>query len=345
MKNISLLLCLFVLSLDSTFFQRNADIESISKIMSANKIPGVSYTWLESGKKKESYALGIANNNNQPIDQETVFSAASLSKPIFAYIVFQLVEEGLFDLDTPLSTYFEYQDLIEESNYKLVTARMILSHTSGLPNWRKGELKFQYNPGERFRYSGEGFVWLQKVTEHLKEKSLEELAQEYVFHPLGMKRSSFVYLEEFDDNHSLSFKKNGKQIAKSKIKNPNAAASLQTTSYDYALFLEALLSGKRMNPYFQQLMFTPQVPVDPTDGKEQQIFWGLGVGIQVTPEGKQIFQWGDNYTFRGYFTANVDKGNAVIYFTNSENGLSPVREFVKFAIPDPQPACDWLGYK
>lgn len=342
MKYLSILFCCLV---GITFsFEKNADVGSISKIMSEKNIPGISYSWLEEGKIKESFAIGKANNDNQPIDQETVFSAASLSKPIFAYIVFQLVEEGILELDTPLYTYFDYPDIAHDPRNKLVTAKMVLSHTSGLPNWRKGKLQFQYEPGERFRYSGEGFVWLQKVTEHLKGKNLEQLAKEYVFEPLGMKRSSFVFLEEFEANHSLSFKKNGKQMGKSKVKNPNAAASLQTTSYDYALFLEALLEGKRMNPNLQQLMFTPQIPVDPEEGKEQQVYWGLGVGIQETTEGRQVFQWGDNFTFRGFFTANIETGNAMVYFTNSQNGLSPVREFVGLAMPDPQPACDWLNY-
>ena len=344
MKYFSILFCMIGLLSIALFPPIDADIELISKIMSDKNIPGISYAWLQEGKLKENFAIGKANNDNQPIDQETVFSAASLSKPIFAYIVFQLVDEGILALDTPLYTYFDYLDIAHDPRHKLVTAKMVLSHTSGLPNWRKGKLQFQYEPGEQFRYSGEGFVWLQKVTEHLKGKGLEELAQENVFQPLGMKRSSFVYLEEFDANHSLSFKKNGKQIGKSKVKNPNAAASLQTTAYDYALFLEALLEGKKMNPGLQQLMFTPQVQVNLKEGKGQQVYWGLGVGIQETSEGRQIFQWGDNFTFRGFFTANVESRNAVVYFTNSQNGLSPVRELVKLVMPDPQPACDWLNY-
>ncbi|MCH6232905.1 serine hydrolase domain-containing protein [Cognataquiflexum rubidum] len=344
MKYFSILFCLSGLLADVLFFQDKVDISSISKIMDEKEIPGLSYSWLEEGKLKESFAIGRANNKNQPVDQETVFSAASLSKPIFAYLVLQMVAEGILDLDMPLYTYFDYPDIAHDPRHKLVTSKMVLSHTSGLPNWRKGKLQFQYEPGERFRYSGEGFVWLQKVVEHLKGNNLEELAKEYVFEPLGMERSSFVFLEEFDANHSLSFKKNGKQMGKSKVKNPNAAASLQTTAYDYALFLEALLEGKKMSPGFQQLMFTPQVQVNLKEGKGQQVYWGMGVGIQETTEGRQIFQWGDNFTFRGFFTANIETGNAVVYFTNSQNGLSPVRELVKLGMPDPQPACDWLNY-
>lgn len=318
--------------------------DAISKILQEKQIPGISYTYLEGGKIKGSFSLGKASDQNQTINQETVFSGASLSKPIFAYLVMQLVNEGILNLDTPLSEYYTYSDIQDEPNYRLVTAKMILSHTSGLPNWRTNALKFKYDPGERFSYSGEGYVWLQHVVEHLKGKSLEELAQEYVFQPLGMTRSSYVFLEDFKDNHSLSFKKNGEQSSKNKVKTGNAAASLQTTSYDFGLFLEALLSGKRINEGLHQLMFSPVVSVEPKEGQKQELYWGLGVGIQQTSAGKQIFQWGDNYTFRGYFTANVENGNGVVYFSNSENGLKPVRELVALALSDPQPACDWMDY-
>jgi CubicO group peptidase (beta-lactamase class C family) len=142
MKYFSILLCLFGLLCIAFFPPINADIESISKIMSDKNIPGISYAWLQEGKLKENFAIGKANNDNQPIDQETVFSAASLSKPIFAYIVFQLVDEGILALDTPLYTYFDYQDIAHDPKHKLVTAKMVLSHTSGLPNWRKGKLQF-----------------------------------------------------------------------------------------------------------------------------------------------------------------------------------------------------------
>ncbi|HSF53009.1 MAG TPA: serine hydrolase domain-containing protein [Algoriphagus sp.] len=344
MKYLSLVFVLTGLFATSTFSQNQTLHEAISQITEENQIPGISYTYLEKGKIKDTFALGRANNKNSPVDKETVFSGASLSKPIFAYLIMQLVDEGTLNLDTPLSDYYKYPDIQNEPNHQIVTAKMVLSHTCGLPNWRSGKLKFKYEPGERFSYSGEGYVWLQRVVEHLKEKSLEELAQEYVFKPLGMTRSSYVYLQDFEENYSLSFKKNGDQTSKSKVKTGNAAASLQTTSHDFGLFLEALLAGKNISPELHQMMFNPMVPVEPKEDQKQELYWGLGVGIQQTDAGKQIFQWGDNFTFRGYFTANVENGNAIVYFSNSENGLKPVRELVKLVLPDPQPACDWMDY-
>jgi CubicO group peptidase (beta-lactamase class C family) len=344
MKSLFLAVSLFILGAFSAFSQNTSVSDGIATIMKELEIPGISYTYLESGKVKNSFALGRGSKKGIPIDRETVFSAASLSKPVFAYLVMQLVDEGVISLDVPLCDYYTYPDIQDEPDHRLVTAQMILSHTSGLPNWRTKKLSFKYKPGERFSYSGEGYVWLQRVIEHLKGKSLEELSQEYVFKPLEMTRSSYVFLADFEQNYTLSFKANGDQQAKNKIQTGNAAASLQTSSYDFGLFLEALLSGKRISPELHRRMLTPVVPVEPKEGQKQELYWGLGVGIQQTPDGKQIFQWGDNYTFRGYFTANVEDGTGVVYLSNSEKGLSKVRELVALVMADPQPACDWMDY-
>ena len=318
--------------------------EGIQEIMAQKMIPGITYAYLERGKLKEDIAMGTRDGNSNPVNTETVFSFASLSKPVFAYLVFRLIEEGILTLDQPLFTYYDYEDISHDPRHQLVTARMILSHTSGLPNWRKNKLEFKLDPGQDFSYSGEGYVWLQHVVTHLTHKNLEELAQEYVFQPLGMKRSSYVFLEEFEDNFSLSYRKNGNEMKKDKVKFGNAAASLQSTAHDFGLFLEALLAGRHLSRESRDLMFSPAVKVDPQKDQSGLVYWGLGVGIQETPSGRQIFQWGDNFTFRGYFTANLETKNAVVYFTNSESGLSPVRELVKLSLDDPQPATDWMGY-
>ncbi len=319
------------------------EVVELAEIMEENEIPGISLTYVKSGEINLETGQG-KKNDSEVVDQETVFSAASLSKPIFAYIVMQLVDEGTIDLDRPLHEYYEYPDVANEKRHLGVTAKMILSHTSGLPNWRKKKLKFLFEPGEKYSYSGEGYVWLQRVVEHLKQKRLDEIAQEYVFGPLGMTRSSYVFCPEFEDNYSISYRKNGVSREKNRISQENAAASLQTTAGDYGKFLIALMSGDAISDETRELMFTPVKTTQPKED-EPKIFWGLGVGIQMTEGGPQIFQWGDNWTFRGYFTANIETKDAVIYLTNSENGLIPVREFVGEFMTDPQPAADWLNYK
>ncbi|MHA7130184.1 serine hydrolase domain-containing protein [Algoriphagus namhaensis] len=335
---LSLLLILSHLA-TAQFLEQAAEV---NRIIQTQQIPAISLAYIESGAVKMELASG-KKSETETVGDQTVFDAASLSKPVFAYLVMKLVDEGTLDLDTPLAQYYDYTDLKGQKNYPKVTARMILSHTSGLPNWRKNKLKFIHAPDEKYSYSGEGYVWLQRVIENLKEKSLEHLAQAYVFEPLGMNRSSYIFSEKLSNDFSISYKKDGESRPKTGPGQANAAASLQTTASDYAKFLVALLAGNGISEELQNQMFTP---VKPVQAKEEnpQIFWGLGVGIQQTPSGMQIFQWGDNWTFRGYFTANIEDQNALVYFTNSENGLIPVRELVGTFLSDPQPAADWLDY-
>ena len=82
---------------------------------------------------------------NQLNDTATCFYAASLSKPVFAYLVMQLVDKGVINLDTPLYKYLpkplpeyeNYKDLVGDERWKLITARHCLNHTTGFPNWRQ----------------------------------------------------------------------------------------------------------------------------------------------------------------------------------------------------------------
>ncbi len=342
---LSILFLVFLSSAFEVIGQSEDRKIELTEIMSANSIPGLTLTFIENGQLSESFALGVKSlETGESVGNQTVFSGASLSKPIFAYLVMQLMEEGVLDLNTPLVNYFDYPDVNSDKRHLEVTAKMILSHTSGLPNWRKKELKFTNNPGEKYSYSGEGYVWLQRVIEHLKSKSLEELAKSYIFEPLEMNRSSYVFLKEFEDDFSESYKSNGDVNPKNKIQKSNAAASLQTTSEDYAKFLIALISDERLSSEYLNQMFTPVAPVRKDQTTDFPIYWALGVGIQETPNGNQIFQWGDNYTFKGFFTLNIRTGNGVVYFTNSENGLAPLEDILSRYLEDPQPAAVWLNY-
>ena len=149
-------------------------------------------------------AYGSRNlKNKQPLETSHNFYAASLSKPLFAFIVMKLVDLEKIDLDKPLVEYLEnplysyefqhdyenYKDSKTDKRYEKITARMCLSHTTGFPNWRyigkygidmEKALKIEFEPGTFYSYSGEGIQLLQFVVEQITKKGLEELAQEYV---------------------------------------------------------------------------------------------------------------------------------------------------------------------
>lgn len=141
------------------------------------------------------HGFGVKNAKiGLPVTAETVFEAASLSKPVFAYGVLKLIDQGKLGLDVPLTTYLPKPYIDGDERLNKITARIVLSHRTGFPNWRgKPSLKICFTPGERFSYSGEGYIYLQRVVEHITGKPLNEYITEAVFTPLGMANSSYVW--------------------------------------------------------------------------------------------------------------------------------------------------------
>ena len=138
--------------------------------MREHAIPGLSMVVIENGEVALHFELGVKNTETkESVDEETLFETASLSKPVFAYGVLKLVEKGKLDLDKPLVAYLPYPDIANDERGHSITARMVLAHTTGFPNWRpkNAPLKIHFQPGDRFSYSGEGFLFLQKVVEQV----------------------------------------------------------------------------------------------------------------------------------------------------------------------------------
>src|SRR5262249_6009005 len=143
--------------------------------------------------------------NHKPLTLDSVMTAASLTKPVFAVLVLQLVEQGVLDLDTPvirylpkpLPEYERYSDLASDARYEKITLRMLLDHTSGFPNWRRftddKRLRIYFEPGARYAYSGEGIALAQLIVETVTGKSAETLMSERIFQPLGMTRTSMIW--------------------------------------------------------------------------------------------------------------------------------------------------------
>ena len=152
-----------------------ADLEKqIPRLMEEAKTPGLSIAIIKDAKLFWRRGFGVKDNaSKEPVDNDTVFEAASMSKPVFAYAVMKLCERGIMNLDTPLTKYTSERFLEGDSRLDLITARHVLSHTSGFPNFRsrKEPLKIHFTPGEKWSYSGEGYSYLQSVVTHLTGNS------------------------------------------------------------------------------------------------------------------------------------------------------------------------------
>lgn len=319
----------------------------VPDLMVKGDVPGLQIAVLSAGEVGWSGAFGVREPGGGPVDRDTIFPAASLSKPVFGYLVMRLAERGVIDLDTPLHELLPYARLEHDARYHGITARRVMSHTAGLPNWGGSPLEMVRAPGERFGYSGEGFVYLQKTVEKLTGRPLPEVAREEVFEPLGMARTSFVWEKAFAGNAVVGTTRVGDAQRIPRSGEANAAASLLTTADDYARFLAAVLAGEGLAPGTVDRILSREVEVrrdepSPTDG---EVFWGLAWGLQAGDGGDAFWHWGDNGAFKCYTVVDRTTGDGLVYFTNSHDGLSIAPSLVSRVLPGDHPALRWAGYE
>jgi len=339
-----------------------ARLESaIPRLLDEGMVPGLSIALVQKGELVWHRGFGVKNAlTKEPVVANTTFEAASLSKPVFSYAVLKLVDAGKVDLDTPLQRYLPGNyDVGEDAQQRQwlgqITARHVLSHTPGFPNWRRpgGPLTIHFTPGERFSYSGEGFVYLSKVVEHITGEKFNDFMKRTVFDPLGMADSGYVWRDSYDTQQSARHGAGGTPSNQNKSTQPNAAASLRTTAQDYGRFLAAVLQGTGLKKETARLMLTPQIKVSENGtnntarAPEQlspALSWGLGWGLQTTGDGLAFWHWGDNGDTKAYVVAYEKQKFGVVVFTNSANGLSIIPEIVQQAAGGDQPALAWLKY-
>jgi len=308
-------------------------------LMEAAGIPAVSIAVIRDHEIAWSTARGARRvGGDEAVDENTLFQAASLSKPVVAYTVLRLVDQDVIDLDRPLSGYLAYDDVAHDERAARITARHVLSHRSGFPNWRRGKLTTEFEPGERYQYSGEGFLYLQAVLEDRTGLPLAELVEFETFEPLGMERSSFVWNPVLEANHATGHDDGGVPQRKRKPTEGLAAGTLHTTAREYARFLVALMKGEGLDPETHAAMLREEVRV------EGDVYWGLGVGLQRGAKGTSLWQWGDDGPFKAYMIARPEDGTGVVYFTNSSRGLSIAPQIVGRVMGEPQPALERMSY-
>ena len=164
--------------------------------MQHNNVPAVGIAVIENGAVKDLQVFGELRKGI-PAPLNTIFEMASLTKPVVATLTLMLVDEGLWDLDEPLSKYWIDPDLIDDPRHQQLTTRIVLSHQTGFLNWRRynptNKLTFEFDPGTKYQYSGEGFEYLKHALELRFEKPLEQIAQSVLLTPLGMQDTHFFW--------------------------------------------------------------------------------------------------------------------------------------------------------
>ncbi|HSA96209.1 MAG TPA: serine hydrolase [Acidobacteriota bacterium] len=320
-----------------------ADLRSgIPVLMSKAKIPGLQIAIVRDGKVAWQHGFGVRNaQTGLPVTNEILFEAASLTKPFFAYAVMKMVDEGLIDLARPLHSYFSREEIEKGLGHSLdapgfkrdwferITIRHVLSHSGGLPHGERGDVfPIFFEPGTKWKYSADGYEFLQYAVEKLKGEKLDAIMQKYVLDPLGMTRSGMVWRPSFEEVMANGHSVFGTPQGVRKYAEASAAASLYTTAGEYARFVCAVLNGEGLKPATAKEMLTSFI--DMKDDKS--LGWSLGFGLQNDRNGTAFWQWGDYGIFRNYVIGYPKQKTAVVYLTNSFNGLSVCADVVRRSV-------------
>ena len=281
----------------------------------------------------------------KPVDRNTVFQVASLSKWISAFGIMKLVEDGKFDLDAPVSKYLTRWQLPPgKFNNEEVTVRRLLSHTAGLTDGLgysgfetgtpvqsveqsltkasdadegvSGAVYVGIKPGSEFKYSGGGYTLLQLLVEEVSDQSFASYIKESVFEPLGMIHSTYVW----DDSSSYllaEFYNRDGTRSKHYRYTSLAATSLYTSLSDLELFFQAHLEGKNREPIGRNVVKPETVKMmrEPHGQSMGVDIWGLGTVLYATTDGNDFIIGHDGKSTPPINTAmrlNPETGDGII---------------------------------
>jgi CubicO group peptidase (beta-lactamase class C family) len=319
--------------------------ELISDLMREAIVPGVAIALVRDGAEVWHREFGVRDaNSRQAVDERTVFGAASVSKTVFAYAALQLCDRGILELDTPLTRYTPDRILEGDPRLDLITARHVLSHTSGLPNFRSGAepLQIHFTPGERYQYSGEGYWYLQSVITHLTgtvdlahcaeyEAGMRQCATDIDSHmranvlvPCQMLSSGYVANPILERYAARGHDSMGKPLPPGQSTAIDAGryaamGGLRTTALDYSAFLSEVLEPRtvpshRLAAATRREMLRPQVHVD---GPR---WWALGWEINDTPRGRLFQHQGGQAGVQAFTAGSLERRSGYVILTNSDNG-------------------------
>jgi CubicO group peptidase (beta-lactamase class C family) len=327
--------------------------EHVPALMQEHHVPGVSIAVIQDRRVRWAQGFGVRDaRGQQPVTTDTIFEACSMSKAILALSALQLIQQERLDLDTPLTQYLGHDYLRNQPEQGLITARMALTHRTGLPNWRMGydemdgPLPLLFFPGSEYTYSGEGILFLQRAMEAIAGMTLDRYAQQGLFAPLGLTHTSYVWTPAIEQDLASGHRDDGSFKERTRYRKANGAYSLYTTPSEYAQLMLTLmrpqsLGDEAFTPASVELLLQRAQRV--TDGtavvrpglaRSVATYTALGWSLEVSAEGDIVQHSGANSSgFRSFGQFNRDRGSGLVIFANGVNG-SRVREAIVAQIGD-----------
>lgn len=333
--------CLLLMGLVASTAIASQPSPSTPELMARGDVPGLGLAEV-SGDRIRVSVHGCARCPSDPVTESTMFEAASLTKPVVAYVVMRLVDQGRLELDDALIELDPSLPLpADDPRSRRVTVRMALAHMSGLQGPDDRELSFAADPGTAFEYYPPGYRLVQRAVERLEGMSLEDVARREVFAPLGMNSSTLVYREEYQDRLAMRHRMLGEPIDRrpDPAAPANAAASLLTTAGDYGRFLGTALRGEGLSASSWKAMLEPQIEVADTGGA---VAWGIGWGLE--PGRGTFFHYGDDGAAKSFTIGVPGQDRALVYFANGFYGMTIAGEMADRVVAGASPAVAWLGY-
>lgn len=305
----------------------------IEALRSQHKLRALGVAIIRGGRIVQEEVYGV-DAKGQPATRDALFNVASLTKPIVAMTTLRLVERGDWSLDTPLAKDWVDPDIAADPRSKILTTRHVLQHRTGFPNWRQqspdGRLAFQFDPGAREQYSGEGMEYLRRALEHRFGKSIDALATEVLLAPLSLDATHFVWDDARDPQRIVGgYDADGKAYPIEPRRSALASDDLLTTIHDYATFAAAVLRGGVLAPRMMG-----ELPRG-APGKND-LHMGLGWQIvQGLPESRSAWlHTGADEGVRALVMLTPETGDGLVILSNSDRGGEAYEPLMKACLRD-----------
>ncbi|MEQ1550417.1 serine hydrolase domain-containing protein [Sphingorhabdus sp.] len=315
--------------------------------MTQTQTQGVAIAFIENGTVKLVKSWGKRNAKGEPLTTDSVMYGASLTKAVFAYTVMQLVEEGRLDLDTSIAHYLpkplpDYADeeekyagwhhLAGDDRWRKLTPRILLTHSSGFSNFGFLEpdrkLKFHFDPGTRYAYSGDGLILLQFVIERGLGLDLGQEMQRRVFDRFGMKKTSMIWRPDFATNLADGWRMDGSTEQHDERSKTRAAGSMDTTISDFAKFAAGYVKGQGLSKTSRKDLTTAHLsittisqfpslqPEAAPEARIESLAAGLAVISFAGPQGRGFFKGGHNDSTGNMWVCVEKRKSCVVILSN-----------------------------
>ena len=340
---------------------------------------GLALAIIHDGRVRYVQAYGVRDAQGNPLRTDTVMYGASLTKAVFAYHVLQLVDQGKLALDTPLADYLDkplpdydpdaiyrgkyghYQDLAGDPRWRLITARNVLTHSTGFRNFWSGsshqKLRIHAAPGTRYSYSGEGLILLQFVIENgRKDRGLGldmGALTQATFDRLGMTRTSLQWRPDFRPNLADGFNDQGEALPHDERSKVRVAGSMDTTIADLSKFFAALVRHDGLSAASYAEMVKPQLhigtahqfpnfaPELPAAQQRKDLYAGLGVVVFTGPQGPGFFKGGHDEQTANTVVCIEKSRKCVLILSNDVRAEAGFADLVHTILGDTGVPYDW----